>query len=60
MKENNKEYIEVLWLVYESNLLETKTMMQYSKCFKNARDALEYVSKLKYNIDIEYIEIKFN
>lgn len=60
MKENNKEYIEVLWLVYESNLLGTKTMMQYSKCFKNTRDALEYVSKLKYNIDIEYIEIKFN
>ena len=60
MKENNKEYIEVLWLVYESNLLGNKTMMQYSKCFKDARDALEYVSKLKYNIDIEYIEIKFN
>lgn len=60
MKENNKGYIEVSWLLYESNLLGTKTIMQYSKCFKNARDALEYVSKLKYNIDIEYIGIKFN
>lgn len=60
MKENDKEYIEVLWLIYDLDLLGNKTMMQYSKYFKNARDALEYVSKLKYNMDIEYIEIKFN
>ena len=51
--------IEIIWKIYETDLLGNRKLAQHYKRFTTLGDAHDFISKLRYNADIEYIEIRF-
>lgn len=51
--------IKVIWKIYETDLLGNRKLVQHYKHFTTLGDANDFFLKLKHNIDIEYIEIRF-
>lgn len=51
--------IEIIWKIYETDLLGYRKLEQHYKHFTTLGDAHDFITKLRCDADIEYIEIRF-
>ena len=51
--------IEIIWKIYETDLLGNRKLAQHYKHFIALDDAHDFISKLRCSADIDYIEIRF-